>query len=451
MHTRLPALAWLRRSPTTQTVITNYVTLVCGFLASLLLARQLGPSGRGEVTAAYLWPQTLVYLAGFGIEEASLYFSARLEGRTPALLSNALMFALIQCAIIIPLGFLLLPFLLAEQSADVIDGSRLLLATIPFAFMTLYGSNVLRGRLRIPYCNAIQLVFPVSTLLGIVWMSATHTLSLDSVVRLYLSAFVLALTVTLAILLGLRLWSPFRLDWGLAKQMLRFGAKIQPGAISQLANLRLDQMLMAAFLPAAQLGLYTVAVSASSITSVVPSAIRSILTPTVAQGQHSGAEGSTAAIEKRLHRYWLVNAASGLALLLVIPWLLPLIYGDAFRQSVLPAEILVVAAVLLGGKQILTGACYGLGTPFLVSQAEIASLACTVVGLLLLLRPLGIVGAALASLVAYGVSFLLLAYRLHHVHRLSLQAVLVPNGRDAAELARRLRELMLGSRQRIVR
>jgi Na+-driven multidrug efflux pump len=118
---------------------------------------------------------------------------------------------------------------------------------------------------------------------------------------------------------------------------------------------------------------------------------------------------------------------------------------------VLPAEILVVAAILLGGKQILTGACYGLGTPFLVSQAEIASLACTVAGLLLLLRPLGIVGAALASLVAYGVSFLLLATRLRQVHRLSLQAVLVPNANDATKLARRVRELILGSRQRTVR
>jgi O-antigen/teichoic acid export membrane protein len=445
MHTNMTTLAWLRRSLTTQTVITNYVTLVCGFLASLLLARQLGPTGRGEVTAAYLWPQTFVYLAGFGIEEASLYFSARLAGRTGVILTNALLFGLVQAAIVLPLGFLLLPILLAGQSPEVVNGSRLLLVTVPMGFITLCGANVLRGRLRIPYSSIVQIVFPVTTLLGIIWMTLHHTLSLDNVVRLYLAAFFLGLLVALGILLGLRLWNSFRLDRGLLKEMLTFGVKVQPGAISQLANLRLDQMLMAAFLPAAQLGLYAIAVSASSITSALPSAIRTVLTPTVAQGQQGGEQGA-AMLEGRLHRYWLANVIAGIALLLIIPWLLPLIYGQEFGPAVLPAEILVVAAVLLGGKQILTGASYGLGTPFLVSQAEIVSLACTVVGLLLLLRPLGIVGAALASLVAYGVSFALLAYRMRSVHRLCLQAVLLPRASDARELARRAREVVGGVR-----
>jgi O-antigen/teichoic acid export membrane protein len=423
------------------------VTLVCGFLASLILARQLGPTGRGEVTAAYLWPQTLVYLAGFGLEEASLYFSARLAGRTGAILTNALLCGLAQAAIVLPLGFVLLPLLLAGQSPEVVNGSRLL--TVPLGFMTLCGANVLRGRLRIPYSSIIQIIFPVSTLLGIVWMSVHHSLSLDNVVRLYLAAFTLGLLVALGILFGLRLWRSFRLEWGLLKQMLAFGAKVQPGAISQLANLRLDQMLMAAFLPAAQLGLYAVAVGASSITSVLPSAIRTVLTPTVAQGQHGGSEGA-ASLEGRLHRYWLVNVTAGIALFLVLPWLLPLIYGGEFGPAVLPAEILVVAAVLLGGKQILTGASYGLGTPFLVSQAEIASLACTVVGLLLLLRPLGIVGAALASLFAYGVSFALLAYRMRRVHRLSLRTVLLPRASDARGLASRARSVVANMRSRTV-
>jgi O-antigen/teichoic acid export membrane protein len=447
MHSRTPALAWLRRSLATQTVITSYVTMVCGFLASLLLARQLGPTGRGEVTAVYLWPQILVYLTGFGIEEATLYFSARRAGQTGAILTNALLFGLAQTAIVLPLGFVLLPILLAGQSSEVINGSRLLLATVPISFMTLCGANALRGRLRIPYSSLIQIVFPATSLFGIVWMTVHHTLSLDNVVRLYLAAFFLALVVALGILLGLRLWNTFRLDGRLLKQMLAFGVKVQPGAISQVANLHLDQLLMAAFLPAAQLGLYAVAVSASSITSVLPSAIRTVLTPTVAQGQHGGAEGVTI-LEKNLHRYWLVNVVSGMALLLVIPLLLPLIYGHEFGPAVLPAEILVVAAVLLGGKQILTGASYGLGTPFLVSQAEIVSLVFTVGGLLLLLRPLGIMGAALASLLAYGVSFVLLSYRMRRAHGLSLRAVLLPKASDARELADRARKVAAGMRPR---
>jgi O-antigen/teichoic acid export membrane protein len=280
-------------------------------------------------------------------------------------------------------------------------------------------------------------------------MSLHHTLSFEQVVWLYLAAFVLGLLVALGILLGLRLWNSFRFDGGLLRQMLAFGAKVQPGAISQLANLRLDQMLMAAFLPTAQLGLYAVAVSASSITSVVPSAIRIVLTPTVAQADQRGTEGTTA-LEQRLHRYWLLNVAAGITLLVVLPWLLPAIYGSDFGPAVLPAEILVIAAVLLGGKQILTGASYGLGTPFLVSQSEIVSLACTVVGLVLLLRPLGITGAALASLFAYGVSFAVLGHRMRRVHALSLHAVLVPRAGDAAALAGRAREWVAGMRQRAV-
>jgi peptidoglycan biosynthesis protein MviN/MurJ (putative lipid II flippase) len=69
------------------------------------------------------------------------------------------------------------------------------------------------------------------------------------------------------------------------------------------------------------------------------------------------------------------------------------------------ALILLVASIPLAGVTILA-AVFSAGTRILAAGvSEIATMGLTVVGLLLLLRPLGGLGAAIVSLVAYTFNF----------------------------------------------
>jgi O-antigen/teichoic acid export membrane protein len=63
--------------------------------------------------------------------------------------------------------------------------------------------------------------------------------------------------------------------------------------------------------------------------------------------------------------------------------------------------VLVPAAGVLGLNLVLQEGLRGLGRPYAVLQAELAGLAVTAVALVALLYPMGILGAAIASLLGY--------------------------------------------------
>ena len=430
-------MAKTRSSAMIQTTVVQFVILGVGLITSLLLARLLGPASRGELAAALLWPQALVYLASFGIQDACVYFAARNQMQSGVVLTNASLLFLVQIGLLLPLGYLLLPYLLSRQSFDVVAISRLLLITTAFGLAALYATSVLRAKLEMGVYNALSLIIPFGSLVGVLWLLATKRLFLDNIVFLYILLYALLALAALAAVFAKRSWDRFRLDRLILKQMVVYGAKVQLGSMSQMANLRLDQMLMAAFLPAAQLGLYVVAVGIASITVVVPSAIRTVLAPSIAQVDRKAKD--IPGLEGQLRMYWSLNMAIGLALLLIAPLAMTIAFGEAYRAAILPAEILILASICLGGKDILSSTAYGLGTPLLVSQAEIATLLVTAISLVILLPLWGIVGAAAASLLAYATSLAILALRLRDTHQISPREVLLLGFRDVpvlVELAR---------------
>jgi O-antigen/teichoic acid export membrane protein len=94
----------------------------------------------------------------------------------------------------------------------------------------------------------------------------------------------------------------------------------------------------------------------------------------------------------------------GLGLMVAIPVLVPLLYGQAYLPSVWPAEILTVATVFVGIGQAWGSSFRGGGAPKVPAVAEMISLLITCAGLIVLLPYLGIIGAAITSFLAYFVS-----------------------------------------------
>lgn len=423
-----------------QTTVVQFLILGVGLITSLLLARLLGPTGRGELAAALLWPQALVYLGSFGGQDACVYFAARKQIRTGVVLTNASLFFLIQIALLLPLSYLLVPYLLSGQLSDVVAISRLLLITTAFGLAALYATSVLRAKLEMGVYNALNLIVPIGSLVGVLWLLATERLILGNIAFLYIFLYALLALAALVAVFAKHLWDIFRLDRMILKQMVVYGAKVQLGSISQMANLRLDQMLMVALMPAAQLGLYVVAVSVAGITVVVPSAVRTVLAPSIAQVDQEAENMPD--LEARLRMYWSLNVAVGLVILLIAPLAMMIVFGVAYRAAILPAEILILASICLGGKDILSGTAYGLGTPVLVSQAEMASLLVTAIALVIFLPPWGIVGAAVASLLAYGASLTILVLRLRQTHRMSPREVLLLGIRDVPVLIELTRHII---------
>jgi O-antigen/teichoic acid export membrane protein len=430
----------VRSNLTAQTIAVNGANLILSFVTAVALARFLGPSGRGELAAAMLWPQALIYVASLGLIEASMYFSARPESKPHIVYTNGLLLTAVQSAVIVPLGFMLMPALLSRQASEIVASSRLFLLVIPISLITQYGMGVLQGRLFLGHYNSLRLVIPAGYLTGILLLAFLDHLSILNVILLHLSLNGLVLLLSIIALLGHGLLPRLKADFRLATHMLGYGIKLQAGTVSKIANLRLDQMLMAALLPADQLGLYVTAVSAANLLRVIPVGIGMVLAPSIAGAQRPAAEIHE--LLPMVSKYWALNVLTGLVLAGSLPVVIPLVFGTAFGEALWPAEILLLATIFLGAKEILGGAAQGLGSPGLISQAEIVSLLITGIALAALLPPLGILGAALATLIAYLTGFVVLLLGLGRAHRVSPDRLLRLSLSSISDLSADFRLLM---------
>ena len=116
---------------------------------------------------------------------------------------------------------------------------------------------------------------------------------------------------------------------------------------------------------------------------------------------------------------------------------------SSHSASLLAALILVPAAGLLGVNFSLAESIRGLGRPYAVLRAELLGLVVTAIALAAMLRPLGILGAALASLLGYSTVTLALLAGVRRIAGTSIASLIVPR---PAEMKRGLMTIAAAAR-----
>jgi len=181
------------------------------------------------------------------------------------------------------------------------------------------------------------------------------------------------------------------------KEGLAFGLKSWFGALGEVVNLRLDQLLMIRLVSSHDLGLYAIAVNLATLPTLATSAFGSFVLPRVAGGdEHVVDRASRVAV--------VVILLAGSLVALALPIGLPLVFGDAFSGSLPMTLILLAGLIPMSLISILNPALGGAGVPAAGSYAQIAALVVTVPGLIVALPLIGAIGAAIVSSVAYMVS-----------------------------------------------
>jgi O-antigen/teichoic acid export membrane protein len=388
--------------------------MALGLVNSILLSRWLGPAGRGEVAAAILWPTLLVYLSSMGLIASTMYFAASPNSKLQPIFANATAMAVIQGAVALIIGYVALPYLLGSQTAAVVNAGRLYLLVIPIGLSTQYGISILQGRMHVSAFNWLRTILPFGYLAGTLTLAAVGQLALLNIVILLFCLNVVAWLSTVTFLFRLGIRPSFRTDRDLGKQMLKYGAKVQVGNVSGMANQSLDQVLLAAWLPSAYLGLYVVAVSAASVCQVFSQAVQMVSTPGIARCESQSQRA--AVLESVFRRYWVFSLLITVAIALMVPLTLPIVFGVNFKAAIWPAEILLLGGFLIGAKEVLAGGAQALGNPWLGSKAQLLALIVTVGLLCVLLPSMGITGAAIATSAAYGTQLLIVLFGLHRTH-----------------------------------
>jgi O-antigen/teichoic acid export membrane protein len=190
-----------------------------------------------------------------------------------------------------------------------------------------------------------------------------------------------------------------------------------------------------------ELGLYAVAVSLAGFSIVLTASVRTAIFPRSARQ-----DALLASRASRVTIGIVVGATAAAAV--VTPFLLPALFGRSFDAAVPMTWILLVAGIPMAGTNVLGIVLTAWGHPKSAASAELAALAVTIPGLLVLVPLWGGIGAALVSLVAYTTNFVVQLVATRTIVGGSYGDYLVPGRADILWGVTNLRRIPgLGSRR----
>jgi O-antigen/teichoic acid export membrane protein len=298
--------------------------------------------------------------------------------------------------------------------------------SFPLALMSFATAGVLVGRLDIRSYNRQRLGGTALTTLGLVSLYAFRVDSLAAIVGVYLVVGVLTLGYSFAVLAHRR-WLGFHPDLTLVGKLLSFGIRSHVGTVSGIANERADQALVSIALAPVYLGLYSVAVTVPSTVLIVGSSLATIALPAVTAVASEADMRRTLAQIVRITLVLSILVA--VAMLAVIPAVITVFFGPAFLPAAPVAQVLLLASILLSVNRVTSAGLRAFNRPFTAGAGDLVGAGVTLVSLGLLVPMIGLMGAAIASALAYGANF---GFNLWICGRLGISAkeLLVPNSSD---------------------
>lgn len=412
-HRRLPGLAARFRTSgfgqaVARTAGFNMASTMAAGLGGVLIARVLGPSGRGEYAAITSWFGVTLMVGGLGQPAALCFYVARDPDRAPEYVATARLMMLVTGTVALTLGMILAPLLAHSGQAEVVS-YRIAFAATSLGFVGASYTFSLQAR-DLKRWNVVRVSQPVLSLLALIVLWRLHLLTLQIV-------FLVLAATTLIQLAGAywacrRVWlAPGHLRMTLIRPLITYGiaqiAAIAPATL----NIQLDQLIMSQAVPAAELGRYAVAVSFTMLPMPMVTAIGNVAFPRLA------AERGVTRTRRNLQRVAVLGSA-GLATVLVAPlaltayWLVPLIFGAGYEAAVPLIWILTPGAVFLACGQVAGDVLRGRNQPADVAWAQGLAAVFTVILLVSLLPVIGVYGASIASTIAYGLALLAMLLRL---------------------------------------
>ena len=167
--------------------------------------------------------------------------------------------------------------------------------------------------------------------------------------------------------------------------------------------MRLDQIILVILASSASVGLYAVAVALAEITATLSSSVADALMPEVAAANNPAQ--SVFLVGKSLRLLFYAHFLVLIPLWVAAPYILQTVYGTEFIEATGALRLLLLASILWSAGLTVISGLDGVGRPGLSSIARMVSTGVTIAALLILLPRFGIIGAAAASLIGYGIFF----------------------------------------------
>lgn len=394
-------------------------------VTGVILARGLGPDGRGVYGLVNETAMVASSFPGMGLEMAGMYLAGQRRYTWQTVFSNSFSWA-----ITLWLCFAGVIALALVSGEDILGMSQYELS-IAFAgacliMLTDGAAEYLLPMNRIWPYTSIKVMTPLIRLAGISFIAGAFGLTVLSTTGVWLASFGLAAAVTVYFVSQHVRMVP-RINFEALKAQASFGIRGQAGFILQALNHRLDTFLVAFYIGAGGVGQYLVGVNLAELSWWVPITLGTVLFPKAsAMDRQSNFELSAATCRRTL----VITLLAMIVLLIGAQPGIPIVYGTEFGPAVPVFLILLPSGLMYTVHKVLGASLAAQGMPQATLISGTIALPATIGLNLLLIPSIGIKGAAIASDVAYAINASIVLFIFVKVSGLKARDALLFNRED---------------------
>lgn len=418
---------------TLMTLSSQITVTLLSVVGSIVIARVLGPEGKGAYSLILLVPTLLFSLGNLGIQSANTYYGGSGRYKTADLASNSLILGL-GLGVIVAAGFLTYFHLYHPSFLEDINPRLILIVTgaLPFSFLHIYFIYLLLGEQKITQYNFVVVFQQVLLVVLLLILLLGLGMELQAAVIAWATATVV--TGVLPILLVRRLVSiKWSLNSPVFKASVTYGVKSHLAGMIIMLNSRLDMLLVAFFMNVTFVGYYSVSVALAEALWHLPAAVGVVL---FARTPRLSTEEANSSTPRIVRNTLFVTVLAATILLPLAKYLITIFFGPAFLPALQPFYILLPGIVALSITRTTGSELAGRGRPIFGLIAGTTSLAVNIPLNLLLIPLWGISGAAFASTVSYSITAIVGLFFFLRISQNTLTDTLILKREDLKTYAR---------------
>ncbi|MCZ6704100.1 MAG: polysaccharide biosynthesis C-terminal domain-containing protein [Ignavibacteria bacterium] len=395
-----------------ETILYQGLSNLINLFSGVIIARALGPGGRGLYAVILMIHVLLSTIVSMGIGNANIYHIGKKKYSLNVIYNNSVFFTIVAGFSTIGLVYILS---YGFQFEKLIGLPRVYFLSIswlvPFTLFFSYLNSIFLGLHKIKIFNAINLSKSILFLVSVVCL--VMLLQLDQI-GILISLFVTEISICI-----LSVYFYFQVDRGglkrikwrpeIFKDSMIFGFKGHLGTAIQILNYRMDVFLLALFLVPEEIGYYAIAFGLVERILIIPNAISQIFL----SASSSLNSNDSNHITPKVTRVTLFSVTI-LALIVFIfsKLIIKSLFGIAYLPGLKSLWILLPGMIFLSLYKVMSSSFTGQGRPEIASYAAFTALIVNISGNLILIPMIGIEGAALTSTLTYfvGAGFLIFIF-----------------------------------------
>ncbi|GIV40724.1 MAG: polysaccharide biosynthesis protein [Vicingaceae bacterium] len=429
---------------TAQTLFSNILVVGLSVANSVLLARLLGPEGRGHFAIYQASVNLLTIWLSFGLQSSLVYFLSKDERILKPSFNFLAVFFLVIDILFFTIYFFFqdrLPVGLLPKTKDDLEGIVLLCISIYAFQMFSVLISIYTSFFQFNKANITRILLPAL-------MFSAFILFYLPIFKPYLSVENFMRLNTLAYVLNfVAMWIPIRskmqLSPGFAelrnkpgiltadfkglKTFFAWGLLAYLANAAQFLNYRLDYWLVEYFKGPKDLGYYSIASGLAQMIWIIPGSVSGVLFPYIAKNSGDNQAIKSVNIARIIFYICLLLGGSGF---IISDFVIPLIYGKEFIPSALAFKIILVGAIPFTITNILAGHLAGVNLVKINLMGSVIGLVVTILLDLLLIPDFGITGAAAASAASYFITTLVVIFYFANKYNIPLRNFVLLNKND---------------------